>query len=255
MFNFIIESSNRFGDLCYREVPHNSDINESSLLPNKIWTVINPSEGLIKYNSGEVRTYGNNTFLMSKEASIKIQKPGHHSGEAVVVSTSINGRKYFLLVADNKPYWQNIQGGMNDDEYDRAGTCIIREMEEEAKINIKPKDLIQVGHWSFLFKNPLVGDYESEARTALFYVELPMESIQHLLVGKLEGITIFDTKDYNFELDETKYIMFIPHDLVDSAETEINGLKFDGHHRETLRRILGRENKPINYLYSFEINF
>lgn len=255
---FEIIRKNRFGQYCYIETPNPND---QIIDHEKIWTIENPSVQCINlFPNYEIRTYGSNNYLMSRQASDKIQKPNRHDGEAIVIETEINGVEYYLMNTDNKPYVQNVQGGKIDEEYkDKEGKCAIREAMEELDLTIDPSLLIKVGKWGFTFKNELVGSYNSKATTTLFKAKVPYESVKHLVNRELDptNFNIFDVKEYSFKLDETTHVIFVPKEkletLPETLPETIANKSFGGHHVEVIRRMNGLVPREIKYLEFFEV--
>ncbi len=132
-------------------------------------------------------------------------------------------------------------------------------MKEELGIVTNHESLRRIGAWGFSYKNELVGNYSHPANTTLFFVELPFDQIAHLVIRELNPTTVnvFDVREYDFVLDETNFVVFIPQQILETLPSSIatSNKKFDGHHREILRRASGLSPKEISYLEYFEVNF
>lgn len=121
----MIIKANKFGDFQYdgQMLPNEMDIN-----PTKIWTIKNPNQAVIDYfYDFEQREYNGVNYILSPKASEVIPYPGQeYNGSACIIYTE----DYFILVADNKPYMQNVQGMKSKDET-RPVDTIVREINEE----------------------------------------------------------------------------------------------------------------------------
>jgi 8-oxo-dGTP pyrophosphatase MutT (NUDIX family) len=246
---------NKFGNPMYGISQNDNSNDEKTPLPSDndgVWTILNPNSDIIKlYPDCEIRQYGSNKLLMSKCASDKIQKPYNHDGAALVISFVYNGIKYFILVADNKPYLQNVQGGMIDDDKMDPRLCAVRELMEELNITINTDMLTYIGKYGFIYKNDIIGDYAHPATTHVFKINLKFEDVQHLIQHELNPN---DTNIQFFKLDETEFVVMIPEHLIDNLPNKINGKEFGNHHREILHRQVSSNKKiSTSHLAFFEI--
>ena len=74
---------------------------------------------------------------------------------------------------------------------------------------------------------------------------------------------IISTKEYNFILDETKYIVIFPIELTDTSpeyfeykvQDKIIKIIWNGHHREALLALLGKSRFKTSYLLDFNVNY
>lgn len=278
---FMIIKEGPFGDIVYEETDGSVIQNQEDYSSKKIpfgpvsapsfeegsWLIKNPSNKCKeKYPEAEIRMYNTSCYLFSKLA-VKIPPP-NQNGEAVVIEVKIKGNRYFLMMADNKKYIQNCQGGKNKNDKNE-GECILRELKEELNIKCDKTGLIKLGHWSFQFDLlKWLDNYSYLSTTTLFYLNLPYEKVIHLDPRKRlmsdnikEQIIIYDAKlAYSFELDETDFVYFI---LVPEGEgkcemesypSKIGGKDFNDHHREVLRRLCGLSPQKQNYLIEFDVN-
>ena len=104
-------------------------------------------------------------------------------------------------------------------------------------------------------------------KTNLFLVELELDQISHLIdnriINSTEDMSIISTKEYDFELDETKYVVIFPTEIIDTfpeyfeykIEDKNKKIIWNGHHREALLAILGKSKFKTSYLLDFYVNY
>lgn len=257
---FSINNKNTFGDIQYIE-----DANGQLTYPTDatVWTIKNPSNECIEWYHANfptivVRTYQDNTYIMSQSASEKIKEYGFGQGEACIIKFYHMGNPYFLFTIDNKPYLQNVQGGRDTTDAIN-GDCVIREIKEEVGIDISKSDITRIGEWSFLTKNNLV-DSSWPASTTLFYSCVDFSKVAHLFANvtpNTDEPTIIDASSYTFKLDETRFVVCIPEKIIEHMPDMIvadKSYRFSGHHRECIHRILQlTKSYPVDYLHSFNV--
>lgn len=263
---------NRFGDIQYIE----SDTGEfewNILNPNNTWSIKNPSEEICKFvyenNMGILRSYDETNYLLSNKATQMIKLPCNVSGSACIITFEYQEKHYCLLNSDNKSYIQNVQG-MSENEETPLET-IVRETYEETKISLNDEKIVEIGYWTFISTNNLV-EWSWEAKTILFHIHLMWNKVQHLFPNgiKENELTIVSANSYTFDLDETKFIIAFPIEMIDKLPKQIDEIKikkkvknnfmdhpidFTGHHREAIRLLLGRKPKyDTSYLSTFCVN-
>lgn len=265
-----ILKTNKFQDAQYVE-----DENGSLILdPKGFWTIKNPSDSMKKWileniPGSTVYTCSSGQYILSPKASNVIKREGEGCGCAIRLRFSdSNGRKWCLMMADNKPYAQHVQGSMNESESEEE--CIIREAKEETGIDLSNKSLVRWAKYSFLGGNELV-DCFWPVTTTVFFAMLEWKEVSHLFPNGLidNKINIVDAKEYKFQLDETRYILAIPEhsETVFPSKIEeirvtkqVNGktvdfpLEFGGHHRALFDCFDSSIPTPkFPFLHSFEI--
>ncbi len=264
-----IISTNKFGDHCYQVV--NSGVIEASkveTLPkkDKVWTIRNPSPSIIEYYSDkdcEIRTYNGVEYLLSIGARKVIPLIQKNYGSAGVLNFVSDGIRYFVLVADNKTYIQNPQGGLNTGETDVE--CVIREIREELGVIVRPDQCVKIGSYGFSSVNKLVGDFKFSSITSVFNVEVSLSQVSHLIGDKVldvGGLNIFSSEDYDFELDETQFVIIVSEKMVrEYSETifiERNKrdiqYKWTEQHREILLRLQKIRRYKMRHLRFFDLS-
>jgi len=268
---------NKFGDKIYIESSSlpNSKVKKTSLVPmeppkdEEYWSIIHPSEKMINlYPNCEVRTYNGTRYLLSTKASENLTRSTNSIGACGVLSFVYNCKRYFILTIDNKPYLQSPQGAGKDNEL--PIDCLKRELYEELKVQVSNDQCKEIGYWRFSFHNELVGS-TFQTKTHLYFVDVRFEQIEHLISDRIKSswmfylpeMSIVDVTEYNYELDETKYVIFTSalnirryQDVVSWLENDKTiTYKWSGHHREVLLSILGESRYKTDYLKEFVINF
>jgi 8-oxo-dGTP pyrophosphatase MutT (NUDIX family) len=256
-----IYQTNKFGDKIYIE--HDTITNkkmkqsfsETSELPKDegYWSIIHPSENIIRhYPHCEVRNYDGKRYLLSTEASENLTRNKNNIGACGILSFVYHCKRYFILTIDNKPYVQNPQGAGKENEL--PIDCLKRELEEELKVKVSDEQCKEIGYWKFSSHNELVGS-TFYTKTHLYFVDVRFDQIEHLFSDRIKpswkfylpDISIVDVREYKYELDETKYVIFTSvlnvkryQDVVSWLEGDkIISYKWSGHHREVLLSILG----------------
>jgi 8-oxo-dGTP pyrophosphatase MutT (NUDIX family) len=261
---FVIKNKNKWGDILYQQ---NDEGNIEPPEDKGIWTIWRPSLQVKNlYSNCKVRKYGKDVFLLSTEASKIIQSVEDAGGSAAILTFFINGKRYFLCTIDalKKKMIKNAQGGADYGE--SRIDCLKREIMEELKIDLKNEQCKEIGHWIFKSFNKIVNT-EFKNKTNLFLIELELEQISHLLNGRImngtEEMIIISTKEYKFELDETKYVVIFPTETIDTfpentvykVQEENIKIEWNGHHREALLRLFGKSRFKTSYLLDFNVNY
>lgn len=277
-----IYKQNAYDDKSYIEYS-NGTIDTTDLSPNDFWTIINPSSACVqtlqqRIPKCNIRKYADCTFLMSPKAYDKIPPYKTGNGSACVISFMYNDIKWYLMVSDNKPYIQNC-GGMGK-PHETPKDTMIRELEEELQLHITPDRINYLGQWSYMYSNDLIS-IGWEMKTTLFELKLRLTDLYHLgiptseklLTEEIFTIPITASQSPTSQqksptstststsptsttpppkLDEVEYIYVIPETKLLDAPREINGKKFDNHHRACLHYISNIDcDIDTSYLYSF----
>lgn len=249
---------NKFGNHCFVESNDDNGVPVQDLSQDDFWTIENPSQLLIDYfPHNKVRIYNNINYLLSNKASENIPTDTTRFGCACVVYFTHKDKKYFINVVDNKPYFQNPQGGSNEGE--TAIETGIRELSEELKIFVDKEQFVEAGYWTFSDYNALV-DTTFEVTTIFYSLNLSYSKVEHLITRDLSEnqLNIFNVNEYDFELDETQYVIIIPEDILLDSETEINLMKkdkltrhtFSGHHRNIMMNVINKDY-AFHYAHSY----
>jgi hypothetical protein len=252
-----IFKTNQFGNNCY--IPF-GDI--PLPIDKDFWTIKNPTSEIIEhYPHNNVREYNGNKYLLSSKASSVLSPYKDAFGSVGMLRFEHKGKKYFVLLVDNKKYLQNPQGGGNIGEL--PCDTIIREVREELDVKIVKEQCKERGDWKFKNYNELV-ETEFLHTTQLFSIDVSFDQVKHLIQHELipDNLNIFPIEKYDFKLDETQYVIMISEDyLIYAPETIDLGKKegsishsFQGHHREVLLRVIGKTKYEINYLTDFNFN-
>ncbi len=196
----------------------------------------------------ELRKYGENRFLMSRRAAERIPPEDLNGGVCAVVETRIGGESYFLIVSDNKKYWGNVAGGVENGESDEE--AMVRELKEEVGIKVQRERLKKVGSWTYMFKNELFGSgYSKLSGTNCFYVFVEWEKfdLDRFLVPEkgwsdpMPDVLMIEAKKTERFLNEIEMLSFVRGRNVDEVSQKLYGKQFDGHHRELIRIFSGVE--------------
>jgi hypothetical protein len=262
MVKFVIKNKNKWGDISYQqkddgyiEPPDNKDI----------WTIWRPSIHVKNlYPNNEIRKYGKDLFLLSSKASKIIPSVEDAGGSAAILTFFVNGKRYFLCTIDGGKMIKNNQGGVDYGE--SRIDCLKREIMEELRIELRNEQCKEIGYWIFTSFNQIVNT-KFKNKTNLFLVELELEQISHLLgdrvINGTEKMIIISTKEYKFELDETKYVVIFPTETIDTfpentvykVQKKNIKIKWNGHHREALLRLFGKSRFKTSYLLDFNVNY
>ena len=262
MVKFIIKDKNKWHDILYQE---NDDGRLEPPANKGIWTIISPSFQVKNlYPNCEIRTYGDNEFLLSTEASKVIPNIEEAGGSAAILTFMVAGNRYFLCTMDGGKTIKNAQGGADYGE--SRIDCLKREIMEELRIELRNEQCKEIGHWLFLTNNQIVCT-KFKNKTNLFLVELEIEQIRHLLGDRVlngtEDMIVISVNEYNFVLDETKYVVIFPTKLInilpEKFEYIVNDktikITWNGHHREALLALLGKSRFITSYLLDFHVNY
>lgn len=262
MVKFIIKDRNKWRDILYKE-KEDGKLDQPS---NKgIWTIISPSIQVKNlYPNSEIRTYGGNEYLLSTEASKVIPSIEDAGGSAAILTFMLSGNRYFLCTMDNRKIIKNAQGGADYGE--SRIDCLKREIMEELRIELSNEQCREIGYWLFSTNNQLVGT-KFKNKTNLFLVELKIEQIRHLLGDRFlngtEDMIVISVNEYDFVLDETKYVVIFPTKLISTLPEKFDFIINDktikiiwnGHHREALLTLLGKSRFRTSYLLDFYVNY
>lgn len=220
--------STKFGDKLYC----GETSTEWHLNTSEAWAIKNPNQDVIRTFPGcELRQHNGFKYLLTPKAcSFTPTKQHEYNGSAVVIHTE----KDVILVADNKPYLQNCQGMRLDSETDPRATAV-REIQEELNITVDPRDLVEIGYYTFKNYCALV-ETTFIAKTVVFALKTD----------------ILPVAEKN---DEVEFGVIIPISGLADAPEKINGKAFNGHHRQILYDHFGIAAKPYDmpYLDSYEI--
>ena len=262
MVKFIIKDKNKWRDILYQEKEdgkHDPPDNKG------IWTIISPSIQVKNlYPNCQVRKYGVHEYLLSTEASKVIPSIEDAGGSAAILTFFVDGKRYFLCTMDGGKTIKNAQGGADYGE--SRIDCLKREIMEELRIELRNEQCREIGHWSFTTSNQII-DTKFRNKTNLFLVELEIEQISHLLGDRIlngtEDMIVISTNEYDFVLDETKYVVIFPTKLIsilpEKFEFIVNDktikIVWNGHHREALLALLGKSKFKTQYLLEFSVNY
>jgi hypothetical protein len=264
MVKFSIKHTNSWGDILYQQD------DKGSIEPpvdKGIWTIWRPSIQVKNlYPNCQIRKYGKDLFLLSTEASKVIPSIEDAGGSAAILTFFVDGKRYFLCTIDSvkKKMIKNAQGGADYGE--SRIDCLKREIWEELRIELRDRQCREIGHWVFRTFNKIVNT-EFINKTNLFYVELELEQISHLLAGRVlngtEEMIIIPASEYEFELDETKYVVIFPTETIDTFSEKFEyqipneklKIEWNGHHREALLRLFGKLRFKTSYLLDFNVNY
>jgi len=262
MVKFIIKDKNKWRDILYQE---KEDGKYEPPTNKGIWTIISPSIDVRNlYPECEIRTYGDNEYLLSTEASKVIPSIEDAGGSAAILTFIVAGNRYFLCTMDGGKTIKNAQGGADYGE--SRIDCLKREIMEELRIELRNEQCREIGHWTFSSYNQLVGT-KFKNKTNLFLVELEIEQISHLLGDRVlngtEVMIVISVNEYDFVLDETKYVVIFPIKLISTLpekfEFIVNDktikITWNGHHREALLALFGKSKFKTQYLLEFSVNY
>lgn len=250
--------TNNYGDHCYQETQA-SEIPFGDLNFDQIWAIETPSDYSIQYfqeknSKCQIREYNNVPFLMSPKAFECVPIENTQGGSASVISFTYNNNKYYLMVADNKKYLQNVAGSMTPGE--SYIECAEREIKEE--VGIEKVNLKEIGSFSFTHTNKLV-NVEWEMITKIFYSEVNISDIQHLFPKDFQlsndQVNIISVDQLESNLNEIEKVFIIPETQLKNLPETIEEKAFGNHHRSILH-ILSFDENPFNvsYLKSFNVS-
>jgi 8-oxo-dGTP pyrophosphatase MutT (NUDIX family) len=262
MVKFIIKDKNKWRDTLYQE---KEDGKLDPPVDVGIWTIISPSLRVKNlYPNCQTRKYGEHEFLLSTEASKVIPNIEDAGGSAAILTFFVDGKRYFLCTMDSGKTIKNVQGGADYGE--SRIDCLKREIREELRIELRNEQFIEIGHWLFSTNNQIVCTIFRN-KTNLFLVELEIEQISHLLAGRVlngtEDMIVISVNEYDFVLDETKYVVIFPAKLISILPEKFDFIVNDktikivwnGHHREALLRLFGKSRFKTSYLLDFNVNY
>jgi len=262
MVKFIIKDKNKWRDVLYQE-KEDGKLNPPTDVG--IWTIISPSIQVKNlYPNCEVRKYGDHEFLLSTEASKVIPSIEDAGGSAAILTFFVDGKRYFLCTMDGGKTIKNAQGGADYGE--SRIDCLKREIMEELRIELRNEQCREIGHWLFSTNNQIVCTTFTN-KTNLFLVELEIEQISHLLGDRVlngtEDMIVISVNEYNFVLDETKYVVIFPTKLISILPEKFEFIVQDktikivwnGHHREALLALLGKSRFTTSYLLDFRVYY
>jgi 8-oxo-dGTP pyrophosphatase MutT (NUDIX family) len=262
MVNFVIKNKNKWGDILYQQ---NDKGNIEPPEDKGIWTIWRPSLQVKNlYPNNEIRKYGKDLFLLSTKASKVIPSIEDAGGSAAILTFILNGKRYFLCTINMRKMIKNAQGGADYGE--SRIDCLKREIMEELRIELKNEQCKEIGHWKFTTFNQIVNT-KFKNKTNLFLVELELEQISHLIDNRnlisTEEMIIISTKEYNFKLDETRYVVIFPTEVIDTfpeyfeykIQDKNKKIIWNGHHREVLLALLGKSRFKTSYLLDFYVNY
>jgi len=225
------------------------------LLEAGVWTIKAPSAACKRfYGSDTVRIYHETEYLLSLKAFDVIPAENSTGGAAALVTFLHHDEPYALFVADNKDYFQNVQGVEEDDD-GSALNCIIRELKEETGIVVDEDDLHKVGEWSFKHEVTLV-DWDRFSRTTVFHVKLAFEAVAHLFPAFKNGAWNVVA---GINLHETEYVLAVPLATLEaqqSVQCNARTIKFHGHHPAAVAAVSGLKSGSgfkTSHLHSFNI--
>lgn len=230
-----IIKTNKFGDYQYdgQNLPNIMEID-----PTKIWTIKNPTQTVIDYlYNYEQREYNSVNYILSPKASEVIPYPNQeYNGCACIIYTD----DHVILVADNKPYMQNVQGMKSKNET-RSIDTIMRKINEEIGLDMKYYRFVKIGEWSFNNVVDLV-DSVFESKTIVYSLRLVLKEI-----AKFDEITHVDN-------DEIQFVAKIPISAIADYPNMIQDKTFAGHHRQALYDFFEIDKKEnISYLRNYHI--
>jgi hypothetical protein len=262
MVKFIIKDKNKWRDTLYQE---KEDGKLDPPADKGIWSIISPSFQVKNlYPNCEIRTYGEHKFLLSTEASKVIPSIEDAGGSAAILTFMVAGNRYFLCTMDGGKTIKNAQGGADYGE--SRIDCLKREIMEELKIELRNEQCREIGYWLFTTNNQIVCT-KFKNKTNLFWVELEIEQISHLLSSRVlngtEDMIVISANEYDFVLDETKYVVIFPTKLISILPEKFDFIVNDktikivwnGHHREALLRVFGKSRFNISYLLDFNVYY
>lgn len=273
---FKILRVNNYGDRCYGEWDSRDECEPLPPPVNRdgVWVIENPSMRCLRYYlkndpKCQLRLYQDIPFLMNSGAqkSVPVQNRICKSA-ACVVRFEAFGRRFYVLLIDDKQYVQNPQGGANAGE--TGAMTAAREIHEELKIIVDPNEIKPIGNWSVKRQMQLV-NCKIEVRSELFLLDATFSQVAHLIPPDVEN-TLKDTRNvvivpvdrYQFKLDETEYVLFVPEDCIDHVDEfftlpkrdsgDVRYYNFRGHHREILHRLSKSKRRFFTkYLDSFKL--
>ncbi len=240
-----VYGQHRYAESCDGEL-HYSNLN----FIDDFWTVETPSDELQKLYPENVKTIGNDVYLMSNKAMDNIPSKSIN-GALTCISTEVNGQKYYVLVKDNKKYYMNA-GGLSDHEEVPLETAV-RELKEELFINVDEKSMTPICEFSYNYTNALIGETTFVNNTYVFHIKVPFEEFEHLKISDdfqkvLPEYYVAKAPSY---LNETQLILFVK--ASEYVPEQIDGFRYAGHHRGIVMKQAGHEVdfSEFNYLNSF----
>lgn len=258
----VIKDKNKWGDILYQQ-KDDGDLDPPEDIG--IWTIWHPSRQMKNlYPNCEVRKYGKEQYLLSTDASKVIPSIEDAGGSAAILTFFVNEKRYFLCTIDDGKYIKNAQGGADYGE--SRIDCLKREIMEELRIELRNEQCREIGYWVFTSYNKIVYT-KFKNKTNLYLVELEIKQISHLLgdrvIKETEDMIIISAKEYDFILDETKYVVITSTEPIttfpESFEYLVNDEKvkigWTGHHREALLSLFGKSKFKTSYLLDFNVNY
>jgi 8-oxo-dGTP pyrophosphatase MutT (NUDIX family) len=223
-----IVAQNQFGDYGFAVDP-DGVIDATDLDPISVWTIRDPDDSL-SFLGGERRTYDETKYLLSPKAAKVLPVNKSSNGAMTAISVEIGNKDYFVLTGDNKKYLMNCGGALEPGESFRAAA--VREIFEELGIHVKKSKLQTVAKWTYTYGNSLIGPATWTSMNIGFYVNLPQDSVQHLVPAEhvWSEINVFRPQ----HLSETELVVFILKDALKEAPSLIQGKLFNAHHRRML---------------------
>jgi 8-oxo-dGTP pyrophosphatase MutT (NUDIX family) len=232
------------------------------------WVLRDPSPyDIEKYQPHAiVRVYHQTPYLVSNSLAKKLIDPiniieNHPTGAAIILYFKYRGQKYYIFVADNKPYWQLVQGGIDvvDNNRESPIDCAIREIHEEIGIRLFPDNLRQIGYYQIDSSCPVV-DFKYTIHTSIFIAEIDISKIGHLF--SMEAIDSINQSGNMYQiyypkgnLNEIDMVMIVPESNMINVPEEICGKTFRNHHRELALRSLGMSAYSTLHLKSLVVDF
>ncbi len=264
-----IIATNKYSDHCYRITGKAPSNYTNFPKPKDFWTIQNPPAFVINYYKSfesqglkcQLRDYFGKSYLLSPSASKIISTNTKCFGATGVLSFIKDGTRYFIMMVDNKKYLQNPQGGREQGE--TALTNVKREINEELSVVVTDDQCTLAGDWKFSSFNKLIGNTRFDVSNNFFYVDVELSQVQHLITKELlvDQPNVFPTTEYDFTLDETKYVIIVSeqvvighgHKLIIQDGDSTVSYDWNGHHREIMLRRLGKTRYTIRYLESFNV--
>ena len=228
-----IVAQNQFGDYGYAVDP-DGFIDATDLDPTAVWTIREPDDSL-SFLEGERRTYDETEYLLSPKAAKVLPVNKSSNGAMTAISVGIGNKDYFVLTGDNKKYLMNCGGALEPSESFRAAA--VREIFEELGIHVKKSKLQAVAKWTYTYGNSLIGPATWTSMNIGFHVNLPQDSVQHLVPTEhvWSEINVFRPQ----HLSETELVVFILKNALKEAPSLIQGKLFNAHHRRMLHQLAG----------------
>lgn len=244
---------NAFGSIQYVECDpsHAADPDKffRDLDPKGYWSIKAPSDRL-KAAASVVYTCSSGTFVLSEKLVEVVKPEGFGQGISVMIrSCDEDGRTWFIMVADNKHYLQNVSGGADIGESPEDAAK--REVMEELGVDLKEWDFVEIAKWSYMGGSDLV-DCHWPCITTAFLTNIPWTTVKYLFTTtdgvytlNPNSLNVVNTKSLPFTVDETEqifaftedYMVQIPESFPEYQKTKGRvtvPLEFNkaGHHRQ-----------------------